>query len=407
MSICVNLWLIFISLAIQAQTLAPGAPGKDAQWASAGKQGVGTSASLESKIWFTLQGGALTEVYYPDVTVANVHKLEFVVVNPITKKVETETEDSNHQIKVLRSDSLSFQQINTAKSSEWKITKTYTTDIKRNTVLIDVQFEIQNQDLNLYVYFDPSLGNSGMHDSAFSDKDFLYANDGDKSVALVFTSKIEEQTSGFYQTSDGLEQLKQFGKIVTQYKKAENGNVVQMAKIKQPKQFTAVLSFASDFKKSFIKIDSANIAILQGYKSRGKGFAKAQAEYEKGWSDYVKTLRKVEPKYQAQFNMAAMQLKAHEDKTHRGANIASLTVPWGGGDNANENTVAGYHLVWSRDLYQVATAYMALGDEVAAVRALDFLFKVQQKPDGSFPQNSFLDGKPFGVRSNSMKSRIR
>ena len=60
-----------------AQTLAPGAPGKDAQWATAGKQAIGTSASLESKVWFTLAEGALTEVYYPDVTVANVHKLFF------------------------------------------------------------------------------------------------------------------------------------------------------------------------------------------------------------------------------------------------------------------------------------------------------------------------------------------
>jgi GH15 family glucan-1,4-alpha-glucosidase/enterochelin esterase-like enzyme len=106
-------------------------------------------------------------------------------------------------------------------------------------------------------------------------------------------------------------------------------------------------------------------------------------------------LPKVDPKYQAQLNMAAMILKAHEDKTKRGANIASLTVPWGGGENANENNIGGYHLVWSRDLYQVATAYMALGDREAANRALDFVFNVQQKPDGSFPQNSFLDGKPF------------
>ncbi len=45
--------LLFTSLNY-AQTLAPGAPGKDAQWASAGKQAVGTSASLESKVWFTL-----------------------------------------------------------------------------------------------------------------------------------------------------------------------------------------------------------------------------------------------------------------------------------------------------------------------------------------------------------------
>jgi len=384
--------LIF-SAVCEAQTLAPGAPGKDAHWASAGKQAIGTSANLESKVWFTLQGGAMTEVYYPDVTGANVHKLEFVVVNPKTKKVETETADANHEIKVSRPDSLSFQQINTAKSGEWKITKTYTSDVKRNTVLINVQFENQNSDLNLYVYFDPSIGNTGMRDSASGGKDFLLASDAEKSIALVFTSKIEEATSGFYQTSDGLEQLKEFGKIVNQYKKADNGNVAQMAKITQPKQFMAVLSFASDFKKSFVKIDSSNIAVLQGYKSRSKGFAKAQTEYEKGWSDYVKTLPKVEPKYQAQFNMAAMVLKAQEDKTVRGANVASLTIPWGGGANANEDVGGGYHLVWSRDLYQVVTAYMALGDTAAANRALDFLFNIQQKPDGSFPQNSWLDGK--------------
>ncbi len=77
----------------------------------------------------------------------------------------------------------------------------------------------------------------------------------------------------------------------------------------------------------------------------------------------LKRCRKSMPKYQAQFNMAAMILKAHEDKTKRGANIASLTIPWGGGENANENTVGGYHLIWSRDLYQVATAFMALGDK--------------------------------------------
>jgi hypothetical protein len=117
----VALTLIF-SAFVYSQTLAPGAPGKDAQWATAGKQGVGTSVSLESKVWFTLAQGVMTEVYYPDVTMANVHKLEFVVVNPKTKKVETEQADAIHEIKVLRPDSLTFQQINTAKSGAWKIT---------------------------------------------------------------------------------------------------------------------------------------------------------------------------------------------------------------------------------------------------------------------------------------------
>ncbi|MDQ3181542.1 MAG: hypothetical protein M3Q33_13605, partial [Acidobacteriota bacterium] len=176
------------SFGIHGQTLAPGAPGKDAQWASAGKQGVGTSASLESKVWFTLQGGALTEVYYPDVTVANVHLLQFVVVNPKTRKVETERDDANHQIKVLHPDSLTFQQINTAKSGEWKITKTYATDVERDSVLIDGKYEVKNGSYQLFVYFDPSIANSGMKDSSFTDDKERYAlisQDGNISSALV------------------------------------------------------------------------------------------------------------------------------------------------------------------------------------------------------------------------------
>ena len=94
--------------------------------------------------------------------------------------------------------------------------------------------------------------------------------------------------------------------------------------------------------------------------------------------------------------MAAMVLKALEDKTYRGAMIASPSNPWGGGQNANEPTISGYHAVWSRDLYQVATAFIALNDLASANRALDYLFKVQQKPDGSFPQNSWVDGRPIG-----------
>ncbi len=59
--------------------------------------------------------------------------------------------------------------------------------------------------------------------------------------------------------------------------------------------------------------------------------------------------------------------------------------------------LAVYHAVWSRDLYQIATGLLAIGDSAAANRALDFLWTVQQRADGSFPQNSRLDGTPvFG-----------
>ena len=395
-SIFVHLWLILFSLAITAQTTAPGGPGKDAQWATAGKQAVGTSASLESRVWFTLAQGVMTEVYYPDVTVANVHLLQFVVVDPKTKKVETEQDDANHEIKVLRPDSLTFQQVNTAKSGAWKITKTYVAAVSMSVVVIDVQFEAKNAGLALYVYYDPSIGNSGMGDwgdtitagdpyeGAARNLHFLETSDRTGRIAssLFFSSSVSELHSEYAGSDVAFKQLRSEGRITHRTGDTKSGNVIQLAKIDDPTKFTAYLGFSS-------------IGEPRPVRALGRSFDAYKQEYEKGWADYVKTLPKVDPKFQPQFNMAAMQLKALEDKTARGANIASLTVPWGGGENANENNVGGYHLVWARDLYQVFTAYMALGDKAAAERALDFLLKVQQKLDGSFPQNSWLDGRPF------------
>ena len=411
------------AISAAAQTLAPGGPGKDAQWATAGKQGIGTSATLESKVWFTLAQGVMTEVYYPDVTTANVQMLQFIVVNPKTKKVETEQDDTDQEIQSLsiRRDeklfklpsvtsvaevrlseiynglsfpnSLAFKQVNRSKTDGWSITKTYITDPNSNSVLITVTFRTRDPDNELYVYYDPSLGNSGLHDTGWNQGRYFVSVDGQAASALTCgRCDISDATNGFFGVNDGLTQLRQSGKIGQTLARAENGNLVQVAKITpvslnkhQNPEMIFALGFGS----------SPEAALSSATSTLAKGFAKNYQEYQVGWLDYLKSLPKVDLKYQAQFNMAAMQLKALEDKTHLGANIASLTVPWGGGANANENTVGGYHLVWARDLYQVFTAYIALGDKPAAERALDFLLNIQQKPDGSFPQNSWLDGKPY------------
>jgi glucoamylase len=130
--------------------------------------------------------------------------------------------------------------------------------------------------------------------------------------------------------------------------------------------------------------------------SLAKGFAAVRSDYEAGWRQYVSGLPRIEDQYVAQFYMSAMVLRSLEDKTFRGAVIASPSSPWGGGPNANEATTSGYHAVWSRDLYHVATAFMALGDYASANRLVDYLFRVQQKPDGSFPRNTWVDGRPIG-----------
>jgi glucoamylase len=394
--------LIIIALSITAlfgqatNRLAPGAPGQDAHWPTAAKQGFGSANSIRSKIWFTLADGVMTEVYYPTLDKPNMQTLQLVIA-PANGKVETEIDDTDHSIEVLdNARSLTFRQQNTAKSGAYTITKTYVTDPERSSVLIDITFrgnEANPCRCNLYAYYDPSLNNSGLHDSGWIDRDWLVASDANTASALtVIDYGLDEKTNGYLGTSDGLTQMRRAGRI-TPSLRADNGNVVQMARVRLPfgaarasERFTLVLSLGS----------SPAEAISNGQASVRKGFGASRTEYDLGWHAYTATLPSFEPKYQRQFNMAAMVLKALEDKTHRGATIASPSIPWGGGPNANEPTISGYHAVWSRDLYQVATAWYAMGDRAAAGRALDYLFLVQQKPDGSFPQNSWVDGRPIG-----------
>lgn len=380
--LCVILNPAFGDSVQSENNLAPGAPGNDAHWPSAGKTAIGTSNSLQSAVWFTLGDGVMTEVYYPTVDVANTQKLEFIIVSVDRTRVELESEDTTHHIDALDPQALSFRQTNLAKSGGYRLVKTYTTDPERSTVLIDVQFETFRAGYFLYVYYDSSLNNSGMHDSAWTEGDALLAADADGASALISSGGLDETTNGYLGTSDGLTQLRRAG---PHYLRAADGNVVQVARVKTSGHFTLALGFGKE----------AIEALSNARASLSKGFARARAEYEAGWHEYVSSLRKVDSKYEGQLQMAAMVLKAHEDKTYRGAMIASLSIPWGGGANANEPNVGGYHLVWSRDLYQVATAFYALGDKAAADRGLNYLFTVQQKPDGSFPQNSWLDGRPF------------
>ena len=400
----------------------PGQPGSDAHWLSAAKNGFGTSNTLGSKVWFTLNNGVMTEVYYPTLDVPNVQMLQLIIVG--VSDVETESEDTMHHTEVLDARALTFRQINTAKSGYYTITKTYVTDPERNTILIDIDFD-SREAAGVYVYYDPSLNNSGMHDSAWTEGDALLAVDGDKASALISSSGFAysdewirdtlrpedrsadlEISNGYLGTSDGLTELKRNWNRTgfIPYHRADYGNVVQVAALKgfqgsryernsKTDQLQAVKPHCT-LALAFGKTPAE--ALRNARASLARGFVRARREYEAGWHAYVSHLSPVEPKYQRQFNLAALVLKGLEDKTYRGAIIASPSIPWGGGPNANEPTISGYHAVWSRDLYEAATAFYAMGDRATANRALDYLFKTQQKPDGSFPQNTWVDGRPIG-----------
>ena len=339
--------------------------GSDAHWPTAAKNGFGTSTTLNSKVWFTLANGVMTEVFYPTIDLPNVETLQMVVQT--SSGLELEADKTDHRLKILGP--LTFQQINTAKSGGYTITKTYITDPQHSTVLIDVQFET-TVPAELSLYYDPSLNNSARYDQGVTDGNVLLAADGNKASALMSNCGVDPQSREI------------------------KGNLVQSMRLPGFKwdrlpstlNCTIALGFGEN-------VASAKAAALG---SLAKGFTATRREYEAGWNAYTSGLPRVDTRHQRQFNMAAMVLRGLEDKTFPGAVIASPSSPWGGGPNANEPTISGYHAVWSRDLYHVATAFIALGDRETANRLLDYLFRVQQKSDGSFPRNTWVDGRPTG-----------
>src|SRR5829696_5477290 len=102
------------------------AQGGDAHWPTAAKNGFGTSTTLASKVWFTLADGVMTEVFFPTLDVPNVQTLQFYVL--IGGGIEHEIHYTIPRVELPNPGSLTFRQVNKAKSGRYTITKTYITD---------------------------------------------------------------------------------------------------------------------------------------------------------------------------------------------------------------------------------------------------------------------------------------
>ncbi len=87
-----------------------------------------------------------------------------------------------------------------------------------------------------------------------------------------------------------------------------------------------------------------------------------------------------------------MEMKADEDKTYVGAFVASPSDPWGASVSANSAGDHGYHLVWTRDEYEMATSLLAAGDTADAKAALQYIFKYEDESSGAVKQNTWLNG---------------
>lgn len=370
---------------------APGSPGRPSTWVPGDKDGFGTARGTASKVWYTLSRGKLNEIYYPRIDTPSIRDTQLVVTDGSTF-TDREDRDTTSVVRLLDRRSLTYQQVNRARSGRYEITKTYTTDPGRSTVLIDVLFRsLSGRPYRVYVLHDPALSMTGNDDTGTSTGGALVAGDAATGSALVATGGFARTSSGYAGVSDGWTDLRTDHRMNWTYRAPEPGNVVQTGLTR----LTGVGSWAARHTTLAIGFAATPAAATAtAGASLAAGFAPLRARYAAGWHRYLATLAPTPAsarRWGTEYAVSAMVLAASEDKTYRGGFVASPARPWAWANVLQD--LAVYHAVWSRDLYEIATALVAMGDRAAANRALDYLWNVQQRPDGSYPQNSRLSGE--------------
>jgi glucoamylase len=372
---------------------APGAPGRASDWVTGDKDGFGTARGTASKVWYTLHGGELSEIYYPRIDTPSTRDTQLVVTDGRTF-TDRESTDTTHKVRLLDPKSLTYEQVDRAKSGDYVITKTYVTDPKRSTVLVDIDFRsLTGKPYQVYVLHDPALSMTGDDDTGTTQHGALVATDGTNSDAVLASTGFRRTSSGYLGTSDGWTDLAGDHRMDWTYNADQPGNVVQLGRtgltgLRGRQQLTLAIGFARGTKGA-VSTARASLAVH---------FAAVRNAYATGWHNYLATLNPVPCSarhWATEYHVSEMVLAASEDKTYRGGFVAAPGRPWAWANVLQSSPV--YHAVWSRDLYQIATALIAMGDKAAANRALAYLFTVQERPDGSYPQNSRLSGEPvFG-----------
>lgn len=377
-----------------AEPRAPGAPGADTVWLPANSSGFATSRTDDSLVWFTLQRGRVGQVFYPDLGTPSARTLELVVSDGRTF-TDRESTDMRHVTRLVESRSLTYRQVNTDKERRYRLVKTVVTDPSRSTVLVDVRLEsLDGQPYRLFAVYDPALGNDGQDDNAHSRGGTLLAHDDEVASALIARPRFGRTSSGYLGSSDGWTDLRGDHRMDWSYRTAPEGNVVQTARM------PSVNGLGAQHASLALGFGSGEREALRAARgSIATGFDRAADEYADGWHGYLRTLSDVPSSAAAlapAYLASVLVVAASEDKQNPGAFVASPTMPWVWGDTVPDlsEPSGAYHLVWSRDVYQFATALLAAGDEAAADRAADFLFHRQQLPDGSFPQNSTVTAQP-------------
>ncbi|SDO55237.1 glucan 1,4-alpha-glucosidase [Nakamurella panacisegetis] len=422
-------WGALPAAAVPATTAPPAAaadgPGTLSHFDLARKDCLGTARNTTSKIWYTVAGGVLSDVYAPTVDTTNVQTMQFLVSDG-SSFTDLQSRDMTYTVSADRT-GMTCTVVSTAKSGQYRLTTTYLTDTNRSSVVVHTRYTPLVRaaaHFRLYVRLDATVGGNGGGgpgnggaDSATVDRSTgspvpvsydtvttTNAANRDYAVPSYLALRADRPftavSSGFVgSASDGLAELDAGHTLSPLYDNAASGNVEQTAAVSLGRDGSSTLALG------FGTTQAAAVATA-GATARTP-LPRLLAQYEAGWLRYDAGLRHpwlhrtgLTRAQQAaavkEYYVSANAVKSSEDKTFPGAIVASLASPWGQAVSAGDpaNTYFGsYREVFARDLYEAFTALLTDGDLSTARASTRFLLLQQQLPDGSMPRNTLVNGK--------------
>ena len=370
-----------------------GAPGIEPRWTSSAKDGVGTAYNSSSRIWFTLSHGIVNEIYFPHVDTPNTRDLQFLITDGETFCHE-EKRDLVHQIEYPERGALLYRLTNSDRDGRYRLVKEIVADPHSPVLLMHTRLEIFDAalrgKLRLYVLLAPHLKGTGKNNSGWwcplDDRKLFDVQHEDVDMSLGCEPDFTRRSVGYVGFSDGWQDLMDNFKMDWEFDEALDGNIALTGEIdlSRGSEFTIGVGFGKT-------PHSASAHLLQAFATP---FAQQREKYVSQWQ---RTGTEIDLGAHTKDGgrlvwVSHALLLAHEDKTFQGAFVASLSIPWG--ETKDDTERGGYHLVWTRDMVQTATALLACGETESPLRALIWLACVQAA-DGSLPQNSLITGVAF------------
>jgi glucoamylase len=329
------------------QSVAPGGPGIEPRWTRGAKSAVGTAYSTSSRLWYTLERGTVTEVYYPTIDSPQIRDLQFLFTDGETF-FHDERRNFHCQIDCVSEAALGFEVTNQGKEGRYKIHKTILGDPHQNCLLIRTRLEAPLgllSKLRMYVLCAPHLEIGGWHNNAevlvIKGRKFLAAYKGGTWLVIGATVPFSECSCGYVGVNDGWTDLADNYRLDWQYEEALDGNIALTGglDLSRGTEFTLGMAFgttrhdalSSLLQSLSIPFEQTRNSFIHQWERTSKRFALA------GNSTDGKL-----------FERSVNLLLAHEDKTYPGAMIASLSIPWGDEKSDEElggTTLCG-HAIW-------------------------------------------------------------